>query len=277
MEEMDKKARDIIQQEQKKTAGLLFFLFLCAVAMVSLFVTGYGILALVFTYVPVRGSLSCNRWKWNRLSTMLEGHCDSREMQQVYEWYYSRVISSKRKAFLAEKAARACTYNENWEAAESWREQLDRQSALYEELFQAFYREDKEEFDRCWKSYRVLAAEIREKTPAYYRYHQSFDKLDVYRSYMDEGSKEFFHDIFSRNISFTQAELVILHYKEACLLMEHMSPSEMPKAGLPLSEAFKKTEHAFYYVMDKGSTMACVVRARKRLKQLLSMAAGGGD
>ena len=253
--DLSKEAQKILYTDYKNRFAAFFCSFLFLIVDGFLCIKEYWIMALFLLYMPIWIMSRYYGSQKDYFAELLEKRCQAVRMAEVYSYRYEHHLTEKTRKNTAALAARAWTYSGDKKNALLYCEKTDLYHALYEKMFAAFVAEDREDFYEGWKSYLALAPQLKEKSKLYMWYHKSFEKLDIYHAYMDGEYKLFFEETEEKRKLFTQAELVLLSYKKACLLSQ-----DEPETA----------EQAFYYVLDKGGSMICVTQAKEQLQSLFS-------
>lgn len=250
-QDLSKEAQRILCADYKKRAWLVMLILCCAAAAGLLFLDGYKIPALFLLGIPVWLTGRYQNRQKRYFAALLDRHCRAAAMTEVHAYRYERGLTKRTRKERAALAARACIYSGDREKFPVYCSRADRLQAMYEQLFAAFVADDGESFDKVWENYITIAPQLKEKAKVCEWYHRSFEKLDIYRDYMDGEYEKFLDAAADESPVFTWAESVCLVYKKACLLQQRE-----PAAA----------EQAFYYVLDRGGSMECIAMAKERLQ-----------
>lgn len=252
-QDLSKEAQGILHRDYRKRAGLFVLIVCFGVAAVFLFREGYGMLSLFLPVISVWLIYRYRNRQKQYFAALLDRHCRGEAMAEVYAYRYERGLTGKERKERAALAARACIYSGNRKKALGYCDRADRCHAMYEQMFAAFVADDGEAFNRLWETYLMAAPKPGEKSKISGWYYKSFEKLDIYRDYMDGEYEKFLEEVEAAGNVFTRAELVCLVYKKACLLLQ-VNPGQ--------------AEQAFYYVLDRGGSMECITLAKEQLQNM---------
>lgn len=252
-QDLSKEAQGILRTDYRKRAGLVMFIVCFVVAVGFLFRDGYRILVPFLLCIPVWLIGRYRNHQKQYFAGLLERNCRGGAMAEVYAYRYERGLTGRTRKERAALAARACIYSGDRKKALDYCNRAEWHRAMYEQMFAAFVADDGEAFNKVWESYLMAAPKLKEKSKISGWYYKSFEKLDIYHDYMDGEYENFLDEVADGSLLFTQAELVCLAYKKACLLLQ-VNP--------------KMAEQAFYYVLDRGGSMECITLAKEQLQNM---------